>query len=410
MERIRADLALVGGGGAAMALLFQLCRSRHAALGGRTPGRPLRVVVLDPIDRLHETPQDRTWCFWERADPAADTATSALASAVEHDWTVLDVHAHDRRVTLDLATAGMRYAMVRSAAFYALVREAVDDPAAGVEVRWVREIADGVVDGGDGAQVRAGSTLVDAAWVFDSSPPRPTPAARTTLLQHFRGVIVRTNGSRFDPGRAVLMDLRTPQPRDGLSFGYCLPLSADRALVEYTEFSPARLDDAGYTAALDTYLDRVAGPSHERTVEHTETGAIAMSDARHRTRAGNRLFRIGTAGGATRASTGYTFAAMHRQARGVAALLRAGHVPEPPGAYPARHRRIDAVLLRGLANGRVDGTSFFPRLFERNPVGRVLDVLDGASTPAQELALMRSVPALPMLRVGASLVLPWSHG
>jgi lycopene beta-cyclase len=122
------------------------------------------------------------------------------------------------------------------------------------------------------------------------------------------------------------------------------------------------------------------------------------------------VFRIGTAGGATRASTGYTFSAMHRQARGVAALLRTGQVPEPPPAYPARHRHIDAVLLRGLDRGHVDGTVFFPELFARNPIGRVLDFLDGATTRAEELAVMRSVQALPMLRSMASLAVPSSHG
>ncbi len=408
---MRADLALAGGGGAAMVLLLQVCRSRRQdALAGAAGGRPrLQVVVVDPLDRLQLTPQDRTWCYWERTDPTADTATSVLAPVVEHSWSSLVVHSPGRRTELDLAAAGMRYGMVRSAAFYAAVRSAVDDPAAGVVVRWVPERVAQVLDGERVAQVHTVTRRVEATWVFDSTPPQPAPRARTALLQHFRGVIVRTD-ALLDPGRAVLMDLRTPQPGQGLSFGYFLPLAADRALVEYTEFSPGRLDDAGYDAALGAYLDTVIGPQHRRTVEHTETGAIPMTDARCSTRAGARVFRIGTAGGATRASTGYTFAAMHRQARGVAALLRAGQVPQPPPAYPARHRGIDGVLLRGLRTGRVDGTVFFPQLFEQNPLVRVLDFLDGATTRQQELALMRSVPALPMLLSGASLALSFPRG
>ena len=367
-------------------------------------------MVLDPCDRLVDRPHDRTWCYWERVDPAADTATSSLWPAVDHAWTTLTVHGPGRRVELDLGGAGRCYAMVRSGDFYELVHAAAADPDAGVEVQWLTEQAVDVVDGDVTAQVRTATRVVEAEWVFDSTPPRPAPRARTTLLQHFRGVIVRTDEPRFAPEGAVLMDLRTAQPGHGLSFGYCLPMAADRALVEYTEFSRTRLDDAGYATSLGAYLDRVAGPSGARTVEHTETGAIPMTDARHSTRAGRRVFRIGTAGGATRPSTGYTFAAMQRQARGVAALLRTGQVPEPPRAYPARHRRIDSVLLKGIDSGLVDGTQFFPELFARNPIGRVLDFLDGASTMGEELAVMRSVRTLPMLRSMASLVVSSRDG
>ncbi len=403
VEQIRADVALVGGGGAAMALLFQLCRTRRDR---GVAGAPLRVVVVDPSHRLRDRPQDRTWCYWERADPLADGATSALGPVVEHAWSQLSVQGPGRHVDVDLSPAGMRYAMVRSGAFYGLVAEAVRDPSSSVDVRWLTEQADDVEDGHDVARVRTRTSSVVATWLFDSRPPRPAPKARTSLLQHFRGVIVRTPDDRFDPRRAVLMDLTTAQPRHGLSFGYCLPLSADRALVEYTEFSRAVLDDAGYDTALAAYLDRVVGPPGSWGVEHTETGAIPMTDAPTTTRTGERVFRIGTAGGATRPSTGYTFAAMHRQARGVAALLQAGRVPVPPPAYPSRHRRLDSVLLRGLDTGQVDGTRFFPDLFARNPAGLVLDFLDGATTPAEELRVMRSVPATPMLRSIVRLAVP----
>src|SRR3712207_9285871 len=76
----------------------------------------------------------------------------------------------------------------------------------------------------------------------------------------------------------------------------------------------------------DTTLFRSAGGNE---IAEVEDGAIPMTDAVHARRVGRRVLRLGTAGGATRASTGYTFAAMQRQAAAVAADLLVGRPPRP---------------------------------------------------------------------------------
>ena len=58
---------------------------------------------------------------------------------------------------------------------------------------------------------------------------------------------------------------------------------------------------------------------------------------------------------------------------------------------------MDAVLLRALADGRLDGADLFSRLFARNPPERVLGFLDGTSHPLEDLALMTTAPQLPMM-------------
>jgi lycopene beta-cyclase len=57
---------------------------------------------------------------------------------------------------------------------------------------------------------------------------------------------------------------------------------------------------------------------------------------------------------------------------------------------------MDAVALRALDRGHVGGVEFFDRLFDRNPAERVLRFLDGVTSPAEDLAVMRSSPLLPM--------------
>lgn len=375
---VEVDVAVVGGGGAGLCLLHQLALRGPAGLS---------VAVLDPLDRLALRPDDRTWCFW-------DGGTNDVDEALTATWSSVLVRSTTSRLQLDLPP--MRYAMLRSGAFAALVAGAL--AASSVDVRWLAETVTEVEDGDAWASVRTPSARVRARWVFDSRPG-PVIGARTSLLQHFRGAFVHAPSAPFDAALAVLMDFTTPQPVRGLSFGYCLPVSPTRALVEYTEFSPQVLPDAGYAAALDGYLARAVGADH--VVEHVEQGVIPMSDAAYPRRTGRRTFRAGTAGGATRGSTGYTFAAMQRQARAVAEALRDGRDPEPPAPYPARHRLADAVLLRALDSGAVDGPGFFTRLFERNPPQRVLRFLDGATSPGQDLALVATAPPVAMTRSAA---------
>jgi lycopene beta-cyclase len=370
----RAEVVVIGAGAAGLGLAVRLAAQ----------GYPGVVLVQSP------TPApERTWCTWQRGPVA-------WADAVSARWHRVSVHGPDGALqTHPLGT--YRYEMVRSRDFehWAAAR------LTGVERRTatVTSVADGamgaVVHGDDGLAVRA-------RWVFDTRPRPPAGPGRTALLQHFRGWFVRTAVDAFDPGVAALMDFRVPQPGGGVAFGYVLPTSAREALVEYTEFTREALDDAGYDAALRHYTGQVlALPPFE--VLGVEQGAIPMTDAPFPRRAGRRVFRLGAAGGATRPSTGYTFTAAQRQAAGVAAALASGRDPEPPPAYPARHLAMDAVLLRALDAGRLDGARFLADLFARQPVERVLRFLDGTSRPVEELAVMAGAPAGVMARAAADL-------
>ncbi|WP_405108913.1 lycopene cyclase family protein [Micromonospora sp. NBC_01405] len=370
---VAVDIALVGGGGAGSLVLAAL--GRHGVRG-------LRVAVVDPVRRRG---QDRTWAFWGR--PGADLDPLLSAS-----WDQVEVTTPARRRVLDLTP--LRYAMLRSAPVYARAAEAERHLGA----RRIDAAVTGLDDDGAGVLVRGadGVPLVRASWVLDSRPRPPARPGRTSWLQHFRGWWVESGGPLFDPARAVLMDFRTPQPGRGVSFGYVLPVSDRYALVEYTEFSPDRLTDDGYDRALRGYLGRLGLDPAALTVREVEDGVIPMTDAPFPRRPSPRVVRLGTAGGATRPSTGFTFSAMLRQADQVARALAAGRPPVPAPAYPRRHLWMDAVALRALDTGRVGGPQFFDRLFDRNPAERVLRFLDGDTSPGEDLAVMRSSPLLAM--------------
>lgn len=378
-----SDVVIVGGGAAGLSLAYRLTET-----GSTT------VTVVEPPDGPARPPE-RTWCYW-------DQGTGDFDEAITASWSRLRVHGTDGdEITVD--PAPLSYHMLRSAPFERLVYSRLARSHGG---HVLRATAHTLRDVADGAEVRCtapdGRELtLRGRHVFDSRPLRALPPARTHVLQHFRGWFVRTDADRFDPAVADLMDFRVPQPRHGLAFGYVLPLAPDRALVEYTEFSRTPLTIEAYEAALDHYSHGVLALG-AFVVEGAEQGVIPMTDARFPRRLGTAVFRIGTAGGATRPATGYTFAAVQRQSRAIAAALRDGR-----GTVPAPHGRrvlaMDAVLLRALDTGRIDGPAFFTDLFRRTPPERLLRFLDGATSLWEEWGIGLRTPVGPMLRTAAEL-------
>ncbi|MBM7168786.1 lycopene cyclase [Streptomyces sp. G44] len=384
------EIAIVGAGAAGLSLAHRLC----AAPVGRT----CPSIALIDAPRGPTRPPERTWCFWEARDGEFDTALSGA-------WDSLRVRAPDGTAVV-ASPAPLRYKMLRSSAFEELVTARLDrEPRVrrvAAEVTDVRDLPGGAEV--RGVTARGDSLALRARWVFDSRPLRTLPPARTTLLQHFRGWFVRTDRPVFAPRLADLMDFRTPQPAHGLSFAYVLPTTAYDALVEYTEFSRAVLDERAYDEALRRHLTHRLGVSRFEVIR-AEQGVIPMTDARFPRRAGRSVFRIGTAGGATRPSTGYTFAAAQRQARAIASAYHRGRTPVPPRAHTRRSLAMDAVMLRALDSGRVDGAAFFAGLFRAVPMERLLRFLDGRTRWDEDFRIGLRTPVRPMLRTVAELPL-----
>ncbi|MFD6287783.1 lycopene cyclase family protein [Streptomyces sp. NPDC060205] len=378
-----SDVIILGGGASGLSLAQRL-----AATDSTT------VTLVEAPDGPLRAPE-RTWCYW-------DADTGELDEAVAASWSRLRIHDADGgAITVD--PSPLRYRMLRSTDFEQWAHSRI---ARSPGTRVVRATADTVRDTSGGAEVRCtapdGRPLtLRARHVFDSRPLPALPPARTQLLQHFRGWFVRTDTDRFDPAVADLMDFRVPQPRHGLAFGYVLPLAPNRALVEYTEFSRTPLTRAAYESALGHYCREILELG-AFTVERAEQGVIPMTDARFPRRIGTAVSRIGTAGGATRPATGYTFAAVQRQSRAIAAALRDGRAIAPR-PHARRVLAMDAILLRALDTGRIDGPGFFTGLFRHVPPERLLRFLDGRTAPWEDWGIGLRTPVGPMLRTTVEL-------
>jgi lycopene beta-cyclase len=107
-----------------------------------------------------------------------------------------------------------------------------------------------------------------------------------------------------------------------------------------------------------------------------------------------RIINIGTAGGRTKASSGYTFQFIQKHSKAIVdALIRNGN-PQVSGES-RRFHFYDSVLLHILYHNRLPGSGIFSDLFERNKASQVLKFLDNETSLLEELRIISTLPTLP---------------
>jgi len=129
-----------------------------------------------------------------------------------------------------------------------------------------------------------------------------------------------------------------------------------------------------------------------------------MEDRSLDQRWGAHIWNIGTAGGMTKPTTGYTFQRIHAQTRHLVAGWAAGHGPQPLPGAAARFELADRVLLNILHHHPEQGRPIFERLFRTSSIDDVLTFLDEASTLAADARMMAKLPWSPFLRAAAAEV------
>lgn len=391
MPDARYDYIIAGAGASGLSLAYHLV---NAGLRDR------RILLLD---RAPKTQNDRTWCFWEAGD-------GPFEAAIFRRWDKIWFHGEDFGERLEIRPYA--YKMLRGIDFYRFMGDWLSEQS-NITVLY-GEIGK-IEEGGGGGRVGLESQPYEADWVFSSLPqPAPQRPGRHYLLQHFKGWVIEAAKPVFDPTAATFMDFRLEQ-RGETRFAYVLPFDEHRALVEYTLFSPELLKPEEYDAGLRQYISehlglspeprtlstRVAGPQERLhptpepyTVLEQEFGIIPMTDAPFALRQSPHVMNIGTAGGRTKASTGYTFQRIQTQSRRIAeSLLRTGQ-PFYPLPRFNRHELFDSVLLDVITHGRDTAKAAFTDLFRKNPPQRVLKFLDETTSLAEDLAIMSSVNTL----------------
>jgi lycopene beta-cyclase len=371
------DYIFCGAGCAALSLAVRMVRSKTL--------RDKRILL---IDKARKDSNDRTWCFWEQQN-------GFFEDIVYREWEQLIFYGEKKRLELDIAP--YTYKMIRGIDFY---NYCLDELGKHANVELLQGECNGIFPRQRKLIVNNDDFPVGDAVVF-SSVFHAGMAKRESvrLLQHFKGWIIQTEENCFNPAEATLMDFRVSQEK-GTCFCYVLPLAANKALVEYTFFSPEVLADREYENGLRDYITASLNLTRYQVIEK-EFGVIPMTNGRLTFDQGNEFYHIGTAGGQTKASSGYTFSFIQKQSDAIIDCLETGAALSALKETPARFRFYDNTLLEILARQPWLGRKIFTQLFSRNRGNDVLKFLDNDSSRGQELKIISTLTPGPFLRAAA---------
>ena len=140
------------------------------------------------------------------------------------------------------------------------------------------------------------------SFIFNSVPS--IKKDHRNLWQHFCGVEIETQNDFFDDKIFNLMDFDCDQ-RESVHFFYTLPYSKTKALVETTWLS--KMNDNSqkdYDNQIKDYIENHLNLKNYK-ITYKEEGAIPLFYPTYEIE--KNKINIGTAGGMTRLSTGYTF-------------------------------------------------------------------------------------------------------
>ncbi len=385
---VDADLIIAGAGCAGLSALW-------TAVNG--PNADRRVIV---IDRDFEVGDDRTWAFWGTRD-------APFAHLADRTWDQLRVRFPGWETVGQLrgpsaapGPAGRRvYSRVRRRDYDAAILGAAADHR---NVRFVAQDIVDIRDEANGGVVQLPEGELRAPLVLQSARMAPADrdaAVRHPLRQHFGGWEVRTQYPVFEPLVATLMDFDTDQ-LGATAFFYVLPEARDRALVEFTMFSTRPRDREFYDARVRRHLDRLG--AGEVSIERAEYGDIPMDDRPRGQQWGRHVWNLGTVGGMTKPTSGYTFQRIHAQARHLVGHWARGTTPTPLPHPPARYRFADRTLLNILHHHPEHGRPIFERLFRTTAIDDVLTFLDEESTFGDDARMVSKLPWTPFLRAAVS--------
>ncbi len=376
MQATQYDYIFLGAGCSSLSIVMRMINSKKFSE---------KKILL--VDKESKTKNDRTWCFWEKEN-------DFFESIVFRKWDHLSFKNDGQSIPLDIYP--YQYKMIKGIDFYKHCLTCIQSQ------KNIDIISGNISFENEGslAKIKIDDEpilLNKEAIIFNSIyQPGENQKGKFYLLQHFKGWVVETPDDFFNTTEAVLMDFRVKQ-KSGTSFVYILPLSSNKALVEYTLFTENILTPPEYDIALKGYLKNYLGLDNYKIVDE-EFGIIPMTNARFPGYK-NQMYHIGTAGGQTKASTGYTFKFIQKQADQIVNDLSSGKTLKKNN-FKNRFYFYDSTLLHILSKKLLEGKTIFSALFEKNKASTVLKFLDSETGISEELKLLNTLPKKVFIKAG----------
>lgn len=340
-----------------------------------------RKFIDKTILLLDENPKksnDRTWCFWDEKQ--------SFDEIVSKKWDVALFA--DKYFQRDLKLHPYQYKMVRGLDFYNLVFDLISKQK---NIYFANQKVIEFEELGNHCIVKTDTQSYSCNKIFNSiyNPNLLKGQTKYPLLQqHFIGWFIKSKEEVFDKNTATFMDFSVEQRRN-TRFMYVLPTSSTEALLEYTLFSKDLLSKEEYENEIQIYTKKLGITDYE--IVEKEQGNIPMTNYKFWKHNTKNIINIGSAGGWTKASTGYTFKNTTKKSKALIQFLsnetdfRKFHKTDKFWFY-------DLLFLDVLYRRNDLGSTVFSSLFKKGNPSLIFKFLDEETTLWEDLQVIWKCP------------------
>lgn len=340
-----------------------------------------RKFIDKTILLLDENPKksnDRTWCFWDEKQ--------SFDEIVSKKWDIALFA--DKYFQRDLKLHPYQYKMVRGLDFYNLVFDLISKQK---NIYFANQKVIEFEELGNYCVVKTETQNYTCNKIFNSiynSEIVKNQSKYPLLQQHFIGWFIQSEEKVFNPAKATFMDFSLEQ-KGNTRFMYVLPTSSTEALLEYTLFSKDLLTKEEYENEIQDYIKKL-GITNYKIIEK-EQGNIPMTSYKFWKHNTKNIINIGSAGGWTKASTGYTFSNTIKKSKALIQFLsnetdfRKFHKTDKFWFY-------DLLFLDVLYRRNDLGSTVFSSLFKKGNPSLIFKFLDEETTLWEDLQVIWKCP------------------
>ncbi len=343
------DYIIIGGGCAGLSLAYEL--EIHEKLNDKT------LAIIEP--RL-EYKKDKTWSFWKVAPHNFD-------DCVKKSWENFSINVPGK--TNFLECKDYPYQSIDSGLFYEKINNKLKENN---NISFFKDIAE---------------INKKNSFIFNSVPN--IKKNYLNLWQHFCGVEVETENNFFDEEIFNLMDFDCDQ-RESVHFFYTLPYSKKKALVETTWLS--KMNDNSqkdYDKQIKDYIVKHLKIKNYK-ITYKEEGAIPLFYPLQENE--KNVINIGTAGGMTRLSTGYTFLNIQEHSKYLRKNIE-NIANSKRFEIKKKYQFLDDIFLRVLNKHPEKMSNIFFNMFSTSPK-TVIKFLSNKSNFYEDLSIIFKMPKL----------------
>jgi lycopene beta-cyclase len=362
------DYIFSGTGLAAMMTVYKMVLSKRF--------EDKTILLLDSDSK---TTNDRTWCFWDKNETIWDSIITKKRDSA------LFANENFKR---DLDLKPYQYNQIRGLDFYNLVFETLSKHQ---NITFLNEKVKDINELETHVFVSTDSNRYTCESLFNSIYSKDLVENQQkypVLQQHFIGWFVKSETAVFNSEQATFMDFSVKQ-KGNTRFMYVLPTSETEALVEYTLFSKDLLPKEEYENEIQSYLSKLGIQGYQ--IIEKEQGSIPMTCFPFWKKNTKRVLNIGTAGGWTKASTGYTYKNSDKKSTELVEFLKTQK------DFRTFHKKTkfwyyDLLLLDILSRNNELGSQIFSSLFQKGNPALIFKFLDEETTLSEDLQVILKCP------------------